>query len=169
MLTKSISDSFSFSYKNKQYFHLTESLNREDIIEKDNTFFPSLFQNEIPKLCEIRSFYIDKKFYSMAIFSQLEKQTRIDFRNYNYLKEQRIALFELPENIKEKLKQLMISLKLDTGSIDLIYTKNNDFIFLEVNPVGIFDMISRPCNYYLEKIISEYLIKKSKNGRTNFK
>ena len=48
---------------------------------------------------------------------------------------------------------------LNTGSIDMIVTKENEYIFLEVNPVGQFGMVSQPCNYYLEKKITEYLMK----------
>lgn len=45
-------------------------------------------------------------------------------------------------------------ISLETGSIDLILTKDGLFIFLEVNPVGQFGMTSYPCNYYLEKLIA---------------
>ena len=31
-------------------------------------------------------------------------------------------------------------------------------VFLEVNPVGQFGMVSLPCNYQLEKRIAQYLI-----------
>ena len=29
--------------------------------------------------------------------------------------------------------------------------------FLEVNPIGVFDMVATPCNYYCEKHIAQYL------------
>ena len=47
------------------------------------SFAPSLFQSKIEKKYEIRSFYLKGKFYSMAIFSQNDTQTEIDFRRYN--------------------------------------------------------------------------------------
>jgi|GEM_PF-2184302 hypothetical protein len=35
---------------------------------------------------EIRSFVLENKIYSMAIFSQLDSQTATDFRQYNETK-----------------------------------------------------------------------------------
>jgi len=57
------------------------------------------------------------------------------------------------------LKKLLLELNLDTGSIDLIYTKSDEFVFLEINPVGQYDMVSAPCNYYLDKKIASLLLK----------
>lgn len=53
---------------------------------------------------------------------------------------------------------------LNTGSIDMIKNKNNEYIFLEVNPVGQFSMVSYPCNYYIEEKIASYLINKDKKN-----
>ena len=50
----------------------------------------------------------------------------------------------------------MSCLGLDSGSIDMVVTKEGDFVFLEVNPVGQFNQVSKPCNYFLEKEISKY-------------
>ena len=130
--------------------------------EFDDEFFPSLFQQYIEKQLEIRSFYLDGKFYSMAIFSQLDDKTSIDFRNYNREHPNRNVPFKLPLNIEDKLLRLMEKLDLQTGSIDLILDKKDEFHFLEVNPIGQFGMTSYPCNYYLEKKIAEYL-----NNSTN--
>jgi hypothetical protein len=35
---------------------------------------------------------------------------------------------------------------------------NKELVFLEINPVGQFGMVSHPCNYYLEKRIAQNLI-----------
>jgi D-alanine-D-alanine ligase-like ATP-grasp enzyme len=51
----------------------------------------------------------------------------------------------------------MALLKLNTGSIDLIVNTTGEYIFLEVNPVGQFGMVSSPCNYYLEREIARFL------------
>jgi glutathione synthase/RimK-type ligase-like ATP-grasp enzyme len=51
----------------------------------------------------------------------------------------------------------MIKLGLDSGSIDMIVSTEGKYIFLEVNPVGQFGMVSYPCNYYIERDIADYL------------
>jgi len=114
----------------------------------------SLFQEKIPKKFEIRSFLFDGEFYSMAIFSQKDKQTEVDFRCYNHEFPNRTVPFILPDHLSEKLKKIAKELNLNSCSFDVIYTTNNEYVFLEVNPIGQFGMVSTPCNYHLEKKIA---------------
>ena len=125
--------------------------------ELPNSFYPSLFQELVEKKYELRIFYIKGAFFSSAIFSQNNKKTSIDFRNYDYVNPNRVVPFKLPQEIESKLVKLMGELNLNTGSIDMMVTPKNKFYFLEVNPVGQFGMVSYPCNYYCEKFITETL------------
>jgi glutathione synthase/RimK-type ligase-like ATP-grasp enzyme len=95
--------------------------------------------------------------YSMAIFSQLDEQTKIDFRNYNYEKPNRCVPYKLPDYIEVKIEMLMNKLSLNTGSIDLVFTTDNEYYFLEVNPVGMFSPLTWPLNYTIEKDIAIFL------------
>lgn len=95
-------------------------------------------------------------FWSMAILSQNDEQTQIDFRNYNNEKPNRNVPYNLPDEIKKKIILLMEKLKLNCGSIDIIVTPKNEYIFLEVNPIGQFGMVSNPCNYNLHKEIASF-------------
>jgi glutathione synthase/RimK-type ligase-like ATP-grasp enzyme len=94
----------------------------------------------------------------MAIFSQLDSLTELDYRNYNLEKPNRTVPFSLPENIELKLELLMKGLKLDTGSIDLILNREGDYVFLEVNPTGQFGWLSKSCNYYIEREIAKHML-----------
>jgi ATP-GRASP peptide maturase of grasp-with-spasm system len=123
-------------------------------------FFPSFIQEKIDKLFELRVFYLDGDFYAMAIFSQGNKQTETDFRNYDREKPNRWLPYQLPNTIANKLDKLMKLIGLNTGSIDLIYSTKKEYIFLEVNPAGQFGMVSSPCNYNLEKKVALFLKKK---------
>ena len=38
----------------------------------------------------------------------------------------------------------------------MIVTPTNEYVFLEVNPVGQFNFVSELCNYYIEKNIAEF-------------
>jgi glutathione synthase/RimK-type ligase-like ATP-grasp enzyme len=129
----------------------------QNIAKIPDLFAESLFQALIPKKYEIRSFFFQDKFYSMAIFSQNDDQTKVDFRNYNWKKPNRNVPFQLPAWLEDKLYKLMKLLGLHSGSFDLIFTPEGEYVFLEVNPVGQFGMVSIPCNYGLEKILAEYL------------
>jgi ATP-GRASP peptide maturase of grasp-with-spasm system len=150
-------------YHEKVYQNYTSEISDLWIKEKilDENFFPSLVQKKINKFFEIRSFFLKHTFYSMAIFSQASLKTEIDFRNYNFENPNRTVPFTLPTIITKKLKKLFKILNLNSGSVDLIYTTDDKYIFLEINPVGQFGMVSTPCNYHLEHLIAETLI----NGR----
>ncbi len=125
--------------------------------KKQQTYGLTFFQELIEKKYELRIFYLDGKFFTMAIMSQKDKKTKVDFRHYNKEKPNRNVPFQLPFKIEKKLDLLMKDLDLKSGSIDMIVSKNREYYFLEINPVGQFGMVSYPCNYYLEKEIAEYL------------
>ncbi len=118
---------------------------------------PALFQEKLDKAYELRIFYLNGQFYASAIFSQLDEQTSTDFRNYNYKIPNRTPPYKLPAVVKEKLHQLMQKLDMNSGSIDMVVTKDKRYVFLEVNPIGQFKQVSYPCNYYLEKEVAKYL------------
>jgi ATP-GRASP peptide maturase of grasp-with-spasm system len=138
-----------------EFLCYTEEMSEEEL---PTYFFPTLFQKKLAKVFELRIFYLNEKFYSMAIFSQEDQQTEVDFRNYNFEKPNRTVPFSLPIDLQKKLIQLMKNLHLKSGSIDMVLTEEGDYVFLEVNPVGQFGMVSSPCNYELSKLIAETLI-----------
>ncbi|MBU3662547.1 MAG: hypothetical protein FGM41_05040, partial [Bacteroidetes bacterium] len=121
-----------------------------------NEFLPSLFQEYIDKALDIRVFILGAKVYSTAIFSQNSELTEVDFRTNTEGQINKIVPFKLPIKITKLLLKLMKSLKLTSGVVDLLY-KDNEFIFLEINPSGQFSDISNSCNFYLEKEIAKFL------------
>ncbi|KIX21862.1 hypothetical protein SY27_04040 [Flavobacterium sp. 316] len=155
LITKSVSGDCMQDFQNFTIYNYTKKITLKDV--SSDLFFPSLVQNYIEKKYEIRSFFLNNEFYSMAILSQNSKQTEIDFRDYNKEKPNRTIPFKLPNYIENKIKQLMDELSLNSGSIDMIVTPQNDFVFLEVNPIGQFGMTSYPCNYNIEKLIAKTL------------
>lgn len=135
----------------------------DNIHQLPEKFYFSVFQKHIKKIIEIRSFFIHGNFYSMAIFSQENEKTKLDFRNYDRSNPNRLCPYQLPFEIRKKLTKLMDSLNLNCGSFDIIYNRDGYF-FLEVNPIGQFQWLSRHCNYYIEKQIAEILIKNNFYG-----
>jgi ATP-GRASP peptide maturase of grasp-with-spasm system len=153
-ITKSFSDVFEKFGSNKTIMNYTN-----EISINDERFFASLIQEKIHKLYEIRIFYLKEKCYSMAIFSQNNKKTEIDFRHYDKQCPNRYVPYKIPSSLETSIIAFMRKLNLNTGSLDFIYSKKRKYVFLEVNPVGQFGMVSYPCNYQLEKIVAETLIK----------
>lgn len=158
LITKAIGDARFLAFEDGAYAPYTASIETSDVKALPERFFPSLFQERLDKAYEVRVFYLGGECYSMAIFSQDDEQTEVDFRRYNHQTPNRKVPYDLPETVANCVRTLMDRLDLDTGSIDLVRTTNGRFVFLEVNPVGQFGMVSRPCNYPLERRVAEHLI-----------
>lgn len=152
------------SFATKDYIYSTtgtQFINKEEYIENGHLNF---FQEYIEKEFEIRIFYFLGKFFSMAIFSQKDDMTSIDFRNYNRKKPNRRTPYKLPTIIEKKICKMMQDLELISGSIDFIKNTQNEYVFLEVNPNGEFCVLSSTCNYKLEYLICKYIQKKMKSN-----
>ena len=139
-------------------FSMSRIITINDLENLPNKFLPSLFQKYIEKQFEIRSFYLNGKFYSMAIFSQQNEKTKIDFRNYDESRPNRNIPYQLPKQLEKKLDKLMKKLNINCGSFDIIYTPEGKYYFLEVNPIGQFQWLSYNCNFQLEKTIANEML-----------
>lgn len=159
LIVKDYVGSFAIILSNKLYTVFTEIFDERLLRKIPNAFYLSFFQEYIEKEYEIRSFYLNGDIYSMAIFSQKNARTKVDFRRYDFLNPNRNVPYKLPKHIETKIRRFMKESNLTTGSIDILKGIDNKFYFLEVNPIGQFGMVSIPCNYHLEKIISNYLVK----------
>ncbi|MHB1179069.1 MAG: grasp-with-spasm system ATP-grasp peptide maturase [Daejeonella sp.] len=158
VITKPISNVVGFDHNNGSFTLETREVNLKDLEDfSEERFFVSLFQELIEKKYEIRTFYLNGKFYSMAIFSQRRKEASIDYRVYDFQNPDRMVPYILPNTVEEKLLELVNQLGFKHCSIDCIVTKSNDIYFLEINPVGQFGMVSKPCNYFLEKEMANFL------------
>lgn len=157
IITKVLSSPISYYEADFWLPMYTEEVSDETIEQLPIKFGLSFFQKKIIKKYEIRTFFFKDTFHSMAIFSQLDDKTATDFRKYNHQSPNRTVPFNLPKDIENKLLELMKSQELDTGSIDLMVDEENNYYFLEINPIGQFGMVSKPCNYYLEEKVAQYL------------
>jgi hypothetical protein len=165
VITKPIGDVDLFLDGERSHFLYTTTLDLAAVDELPERFGPSLFQERIEKDYELRIFYLAGECYGMAIFSQNDPQTRDDFRHYNRVRPNRMVPLRLGAGLEERLRALMADLALETGSIDLLQAKDGREVFLEINPVGQFGMVSKPCNYHLEKKVAELLLQKEADGR----
>ncbi len=148
-IVKPIRDHRSLKTKNGiNYMPLgTKSITDELINNLNEEFFPCLFQEYIVKKFEIRVFFFQENVFPMAIFSQKNPKTQIDFRNYDRELPNRCVPYQLPENIMNNLWKFTAETKYDTGSIDLLLSTDNKYYFLEINHSGNYEWLSENCNY----------------------
>ncbi len=157
IINKSLSDSFTGIFNQIYYYNHTERVSNDVIEELDDSFFPSLFQEELQKAYELRIVFVQETLWSMAIFSQNDEKTQVDWRNYNYEKPNRKVPFQLPDDIADNVRKFIRASGLNTGAIDMVVTKDRKYVFLECNPNGQISMVSEHCNYFIERYIAEYL------------
>lgn len=164
VVTKALWNGAAFPIDDAQYVFYTTEVTREAVDSAPERFFPSLFQAMLEKRYEVRAFYLDGECHAMALFSQLDPQTATDFRVYNPARPNRYVPYRLPAEVEDAVRALMRSLGLETGSLDLVRTTDGRHVFLEVNPIGQFAMVSAPCNYRLEKKVAQNLMAKAAHG-----
>lgn len=135
----------------------TREISAKEIDGNQEEFSPSLFQEMLDKKYELRIFYLFGECYITAIFSQQDEKTKLDFRLYNAKKPNRTPQYKLPEKVRAKIQRLMEKLDMQSGSIDIVVTQDDRFVFLEVNPVGQYAQVAYPINIDLNKKIAERL------------
>jgi hypothetical protein len=124
-------------------------------------FFPSLVQQQIEKAWEVRALVVNNSVTSIALLSQANESTRIDFRNYDDICPTRIVPYKLPKAIEDKLLRLTCDLECNICVADFIVDANGEHVFLEVNPVGQFENIALYGSGNVDKRIAEYLYEKN--------
>lgn len=163
LITKSMTDGlYLFGKKSGEmgYFTYTEKV---DLGEEKITNI-SFVQQHIDKEYDVRVFYLLGRSYGMAIFSQSHEQSKVDFRKYPIQRPNRAVPFALDGATAEAIDALCKSYDLNTASLDFVMGRNGKLVFLEINPVGQFGMVSKPCNYGLEKQVAQALIVMAKMG-----
>lgn len=155
VITKPAGDICSFTMGGHIYKTYVRRLQKEDIDQLPDPFFPSLFQEAIPNLLDIKTVYCFGQFYTAAFLQT--GNVKDDFRsNYEHLK---TLNYELPAAVERQLQQLLHQLELSVCTVDFVLSPDGRLYFLEVNPSGQFGAISAACNYFIEKKIAQQFLK----------
>lgn len=159
LITKAIKDNLSIRNNDKMFINYTSLLDNYN--DLPDSFLPSLIQERVEGLFEIRSFFFNERFFSMAIFSENYDDTVVDYRDYSNVSNVYVP-YSLPLKVEKDIKKLISEIGLNTCSIDLILDKNMNYKLLEVNVEGQFNWVSYECNYYIERYIALTLLDETK-------
>lgn len=151
-ITKAVSEMKPIIVENDLYLNYTHEVDFKNTLDKKESIIPSLIQGKIECLYEIRAFFFEKQIWAIATF---DFSNSIDIRNIRE-KDKRYLPLELPSELKRKILKLAKNLNLKCGTIDLLKS-DNDYYFLEVNPLGQFHQVSHYGNYQIEKYIADLL------------
>lgn len=142
-------------YKNDSLSLIFTNLAKEEhlLSLQDFELTPCIFQKYIKKKIELRVTVVGKDVFVASVDSQKNEKTKIDWRkeNLNFIKA------SLPTEIEEKCVELVSTLDLEFGAIDLILDDEGNYIFLEINPNGQWAWIESQTNLPISESIIKYL------------
>lgn len=145
-------------YKNVEFAYGTSPVSLRDIgfihhIQNS----PTLFQQYVPKLKELRVTVIGEQTITAEIDSQKAHHTRHDWRNYDRYRTP-YSLHQLPFDIHTKLTTLVKMRGLCYGTCDMVITPEGDYVFLEINPAGQFAWIENTIGIDITGLICDELV-----------
>lgn len=159
MITKMLSSFAVYDEQQREQVVFTNPVSAADLEHLEGLrFCPMTFQEKIAKALELRITIVGKSIFTAAVDSQALEPARHDWRK------QGVALLDawqphnLPQDVAEKLLQLMAHFGLNYGAIDIILTPDNRYVFLEVNPVGEFFWLERCPGLPISQAIAEILL-----------
>jgi hypothetical protein len=164
LITKNIQDIIVLNHSNNTFTHKTVSV---DDLEINEEFGYSLLQNRIKALYEFRVFVFLEKIYSIVCVNlNIEGVDEVDIRRRGGNK---YTVGHIPQQIKDKIFDLMRRLNLQTASLDFLIDQTGNWYFLEANPVGQFDMHRTYGHFNLYEDIVTSLIEYGKAKKDNSK
>ena len=117
---------------------------------------PMYVQNEIEKKLEYRCIFVLDKVFALSINPFQHKIMEVDYRRGGMMVDYRPAT--IPKFVEEKLVKMANEMGLFSGCFDLIEDVNGDFIFLEVNPEGVWGLHDEIYDKEISKKFAESLI-----------
>jgi hypothetical protein len=159
VISKPFSNIESFYSKGKEEIIIpyTQIFSREDLNNVPESFFPSLVQEYISPLFEIKGLFFNKKLYCVSIKSQNGESYTDSKILLSDSMNSEIAKCKLPMNISQKVIKLFKSLNLNIGTFDFIVNEKNEYYFLEINPSGRFSKIVDEVDSDIYMDIANYL------------
>lgn len=126
--------------------HLPTTKITEDKLPQDQVLrlTPGIFQELVPKRCEIRLTMMGAHPVAVEIDSQSRPETQIDWRAGRPT-DLVIVPHMVPEDIVGKCRALMANLNIAFGCFDFIITPEEDYVFIEVNEMGQFTWVEGLC------------------------
>ena len=119
---------------------------------------PGIFQPYIPKDYELRVTVVGSQVFSAKIDSQASDKSSVDWRRYDFEKV-RYSPIEVPTEITSLCVKYVELLGLNFGAIDMIYTPNGEYYFLEINANGQWAWIEAMTNLPISRAIADLLVR----------
>ena len=157
MVTKLLTP-ISYGMESSPFFFYTSSVKEEDLKEAETLrYSPQVFQEEIPKLRELRVIFVNGNLFVGALDASRYQAKTMDWRRAKP-EECPWEPAVLSREFARKIEQLMAKLGLTYGAIDSIEKPDGEYVFLEVNPCGEWGMLERDLDYPISEALAEALL-----------
>jgi hypothetical protein len=141
-----------------EFFRLTEPVTRRDISCLSAVrYSPMVFQAYVPKQLEVRITVVGARVFAAELHTQYSHRTKHDSRRYDHFQTP-IRIHELPPELSARCVQLIRRLELCYGTIDLVLTPDNRYVFLEVNPNGQYLWTERGTGLPITSAVADLLM-----------
>lgn len=138
----------------------TNKLTDKDIAQIDSVkMSPSIFQVCVSKKHELRITVVGDKIFPVKIYSQGDEATSLDWRKKPKLNDFNVKMEQttLPMKIEQYIRCYMKSINLRYGCIDMIVAKDDEYVFLEINPNGQWYFVQLNTEARIAEAIAELL------------
>lgn len=135
----------------------TERVRHRDLVHASAIrHCPVIVQAYVPKRRELRVTVVGERILAASIASQEANHTRDDWRRYDDARTL-IEPYDLPDPVARSCRDLVTSLGLCYGAIDLVLTPDGRHVFLEINPSGQYLWVEEACGLPISDAIADLL------------
>lgn len=122
----------AFESEGNNYVPYNTKISDSDDLELIRNF-PAIIQEYIIKEYELRVIIVGDDVFSIKIESQLNNETKEDWR-VNNCSSVNYSVIDLPLSVIEKCKNMLRELKLSFSSMDIIYSSDGNYYFVTTQP-----------------------------------
>jgi len=135
----------------------TNITTKDDVLQRreEIRLAPCMFQEFLQKSYELRVTVVGDRIFSVAIDSQSDVRTKIDWR-----RDQSRSMYsstDIGEALTSKLRTYMTKASLVYGAFDFVVTLDEQVVFLECNPSGQWLWLEKATNLPISQAIADLL------------
>ncbi|HUW09170.1 MAG TPA: hypothetical protein VM537_05535 [Anaerolineae bacterium] len=120
-------------------------------------YAPCIFQEYVPKQFEVRLTVFGTQVFATEIHSQTTEDAKDDWRRSPARAVPHRA-HTLPQKVEAKCVQLVETLGLAFGAIDMVLTPQGEYVFLEINPNGQWAWIEQRTGQRMSRSLVDLLV-----------
>ncbi len=119
-------------------------------------YSPLIYQEYIPKAFDLRVTCVGSHMFAARILSQQTSGARIDWRRMQF--DLRYERARLPLLVQKRIRNIQSALGLNYGALDLIFTPEGEYVFLEVNGSGNWMWLEDRLDFPISERIANWLL-----------